>query len=122
MKIDIDAFQRIQLAIAEWFDAWRIFPRLMVGLYMTLVYQVVTWYMALEDHVIVGCASQSVVDCIIQAPSNQHAALVTAIIGFSAAIFGFYASTGKQKPVPPKFKPQPPSVFDNKPTDDDNGY
>lgn len=102
MRCDVNAFQRVQLAIAEWVDAWRVFPRLMVVMYMVLVYRVVEWYMKLDDHIIPGCVSQSIADCVVQAPSTQHAALVTAVIGFSAAIFGFYANSGKQKRVPPK--------------------
>lgn len=121
MKIDIEAFQRIQLAVAEWFDAWRVFPRVIVGLYMALVYQVVTWYMALSDYIIPGCTSPSIIDCITQAPSTQHAALVTAVIGFSAAIFGFYANSGKQKAVPPKIQKPSPPRFPNKPGGD-GGY
>jgi len=114
MKLDIEAFQRVQLAIAEWVDAWRIFPRIIVCMYMVLVYKVALWYMALDDHIIKGCVSPDVVDCIAQAPSNQHAALITTVIGFSAAIFGFYANSGNQKPVPPKRNPPP--------TDRGDGY
>ena len=34
--------------------------------------------------------------CVVQSPSTQHAALVTAVIGIAAAMFAFYANTGKK--------------------------
>jgi len=111
MKFDIESFRRIQLFVAEWFDAWRLFPRVMVGMYMIMLYEVVRWYMNLEDHLIVGCVISAANDCIKVAPSNQHAALVTAVIGFAAAIFGFYTKSGVTMTVPPK-APTPQSRKD----------
>lgn len=111
MKFNIESYRRIQLFFAEWFDAWRVFPRIMVGLYMLMVYEVVRWYMALEDHIMPGCIVKSGITCIIEAPSNQHAVLVTAVIGFSAAIFGFYTSTSKKHVVPPKEKDKPHAKY-----------
>lgn len=111
MKYNIESWRRIQLFFAEWFDAWRIFPRIMVGMYMVMVYEVVRWYMALEDHLMSGCVAKAGMDCVIEAPSNQHAALVTAVIGFSAAIFAFYTNSGKKHVVPPKEKEEQHTVY-----------
>jgi len=94
--MDIDRFRQIHLALAEMLDAWRIVPRALVGLYCWMLYKVVMWYMALEPHLIDKCVSQNTLDCIVQAPTTQHAALVTAVVGISAAVFGLYTSTGKK--------------------------
>lgn len=110
MQWNIESFRRCQLAAAEMIDAWRIFPRLMVICYMVLVYDVVTWYMSIETKILTDCPPD-LLGCIVEAPSNQHAMLVTSVIGFSAAIFGFYANTGKRNVVPPK-----------QPTREDDGY
>jgi len=94
--MDIDKIRQMHLAIAEALDAWRIVPRVLVGLYCYMLYTVINWYMALEPHILRGCTSQTIIDCIVQAPTTQHAALVTAIVGISAAVFGLYSSTGKK--------------------------
>lgn len=94
--MNIDKFRQIHLSIAEALDAWRIIPRALVGLYCYMLYKIVEWYMDLEPYMLNGCKSQTVLDCIVQAPTSQHAALVTAVVGISAAVFGLYASTGKK--------------------------
>jgi hypothetical protein len=33
---------------------------------------------------------------VIQAPSTQHAALVTAVVGIAAAVFGLYSNSGRK--------------------------
>ncbi len=73
---------------------FRVIPRLLVAGYAYLLYKVVDWYMNFVPYMLEGCVSENVTDCIVQAPTNQHAALVTAVIGISAAVFGLYTSTG----------------------------
>lgn len=94
--MDIDKFRQIHLSIAEALDAWRIIPRALVSLYCYMLYKVVEWYMALHPYIMDKCVSQNMADCIVQAPTTQHAALVTAVVGISAAVFGLYSSTGKK--------------------------
>ena len=93
---DIDTYRTVHLATAEAIDAWRIIPRFLVGAYSFLVYKVVKWYMLLEPKMIEGCVSEVITNCIYQAPTTQHAALVTAVVGVSAAVFGLYTSSGKK--------------------------
>lgn len=93
---DVDVWRKGHLAIAEWIDAWRVVPRLLVGAYVWLVYHVTTWYMKLEPKMIKDCISDNTADCIYAAPSTQHAALITAVVGVSAAIFGLYTNSGKK--------------------------
>ena len=93
---NIDTWRKGHLAIAEWIDAWRLIPRALVGGYVFLLYKVINWYMDLEPHLIPNCVSDNAVDCIVQAPSTQHAALVTAVVGISAAVFGLYTTSGKK--------------------------
>jgi len=52
--------------------------------------------MSLEPHMLLGCTSQTIIDCIVPAPTTQHAVLVTAVVGISAAVFGLYTSTGRK--------------------------
>jgi len=93
---NIDTWRKGHLAIAEWIDAWRLIPRALVGGYVFLLYKVINWYMDLEPHLIPNCVSDNAVDCIVQSPSTQHAALVTAVVGISAAVFGLYTTSGKK--------------------------
>lgn len=94
--VDIDKIRRMHLSWAEALDAWRIVPRILVGAYAYMVYKVVVWYMNLHPYMIENCKSTNVSDCIVQAPTNQHAALVTAVVGIAAAVFGLYAGSGKK--------------------------
>ena len=94
--MDVDKFRQVHLAMAEMFDAWRVIPRALVALYCYMLYKVVVWYMALEPHMMEGCKLDDMAQCIVQAPTTQHAALVTAVVGISAAVFGLYTSTGKK--------------------------
>ena len=93
---NIDTWRKGHLAIAEWVDAWRLVPRALVGGYAYLVYAVTRWYMALEPKMIEGCVSDVALQCIYQAPTTQHAALITAVVGVGAAIFGLYTTSGKR--------------------------
>lgn len=94
---NIDTWRKGHLAVAEWIDAWRIVPRLLVAGYGWVTYTVVRWYMNLKPEVLENCNVELLKEvCVIQAPSTQHAALVTAVVGIAAAMFAFYANTGKK--------------------------
>ena len=60
-------------------DKLRLFPRLFIGVYIWMFYDVVQWFMALD------------------APTNQQAGLVSIIVGAGAAWFGLYVRTGSSK-------------------------
>ena len=94
---DIDTWRKGHLAVAEWVDAWRMIPRLLVGAYAWMLWQVIDWYMNLKPEIIEGCNVELLKEvCVVQAPSTQHAALVTAVVGVAAAVFGLYANSGRQ--------------------------
>lgn len=102
-KTDVDTVRRRHLAIAEAVDAWRLMPRLLVFAYAWLLVKVVTWYMHLEPHLpkevlprVAELTPEQIQVLLIQAPTTQHAALVTAVVGIAAAIFGLYSSSGKK--------------------------
>jgi len=94
--MDIDRIRLIYMAVAEAVDVFRVLPRALVALYCYLLYKVVNWYMNLHPVMIEGCKSDTVLQCLEQAPTTQHAVLVTATVGVAAAIFGLYSSTGKK--------------------------
>ncbi len=64
--------------LAKTIDAWRIFPRIFVGVYIYLLYEVVIWFMTLEE------------------PNLEQAGLVSVVVGAMAAVFGIYAGTSGQ--------------------------
>jgi len=64
--------------LAKTIDAWRIFPRAFVSVYIYLLYEVVTWFMTLEE------------------PNLEQAGLVSIVVGAMAAVFGIYAGTSGQ--------------------------
>ena len=66
--------------LARAVDAWRIFPRLFLTVYIILLYKVVIWFMALE------------------APNFEQSGLVSIVVGAGAAWFGLY--TGSSKKIP----------------------
>ena len=65
--------------LAKTIDAWRIFPRIFVSVYIVLLYDVVTWFMTLEE------------------PNLEQAGLVSVVVGAMAAVFGIYAGTSQTK-------------------------
>lgn len=94
---DIDAWRKPHLAIAEWFDAWRIIPRAVIAGYTFLMWYVIQWYMKLTPYILENCDPEILGKaCLIMAPSTQHAALVSTVVGIAAAVFGLYASSGKK--------------------------
>jgi hypothetical protein len=66
-----------------WFsnmiDAYRIFPRAFLSIYMFLLYYTVMWFMELP------------------APSFEQSGLISIVVGAGAAWFGLYAGTSKNK-------------------------
>lgn len=74
--MNIDIFRRRHLAMAELLDAWRVVPRLLVTAYSYLVWDTVQWFQHIPE------------------PTTQHTALVSAIVGASAIVFGAYTNSG----------------------------
>ena len=65
--------------LAKAVDAWRIFPRLFLSVYIFLLYKVTIWFMGLDD------------------PTMAQSGLVSIVVGAGAAWFGLYAGTSKGK-------------------------
>ena len=61
--------------LARAIDAWRIFPRLFLSVYIFLLYYSVVWFMDLPE------------------PSLEQSGLISIIVGAGAAWFGLYAVT-----------------------------
>ena len=81
MTIDeqMEQAQKIQMSenktwynLAEGFDKWRVFPRLLITLYGIAFYRTTEWFMTLPD------------------PTNAQSAFVSVIVGAGAAWFGLY--------------------------------
>ena len=68
---------------AIWFsnmiDAWRIFPRAFLSVYMYLLYYCTFWFMELD------------------VPTLEQSGLISIVVGAGAAWFGLYAGTAKDK-------------------------
>ena len=64
--------------MARAVDAWRIFPRTFLTVYIILLYKVVIWYMNLL------------------APTMEQSGLVSIVVGAGAAWFGLYTGTSKK--------------------------
>ena len=78
-NLGVNPFHR-WIHLARAIAAWRIFPRLFVSVYFYLLYEVVIWFMTLEE------------------PNLEQAGLVSIIVGAMAAVFGIYAgSSGQSK-------------------------
>lgn len=76
-NIGVNPYHR-WIHLAKTIDAWRIFPRAFVSVYIYLLYEVVTWFMTLEE------------------PNLEQAGLVSIVVGAMAAVFGIYAGTSGQ--------------------------
>jgi len=48
-NIGVNPYQK-WIHLAKTVDAWRIFPRIFVGVYIVLLYDTVTWFMRLGKH------------------------------------------------------------------------
>ena len=64
--------------LAKAVDAWIIFPRLFLSVYIFLLYKTVIWYMDLPN------------------PTLEQSGLISIVVGAGAAWFGLYAGTGKK--------------------------
>ena len=76
-NIGVNPYQR-WIHLAKTVDAWRIFPRVFVSVYIVLLYDVVTWFMTIPE------------------PNLEQSALVSIVVGAMAAVFGIYAGTSGQ--------------------------
>lgn len=65
--------------MARAVDAWRIFPRLFLTVYIILLYKCVIWYMNLSD------------------PTMEQSGLISIVVGAGAAWFGLYTGTDKSR-------------------------
>ena len=65
--------------MARAVDAWRIFPRVFLTVYIVLLYKVTIWFMNLPT------------------PTFEQSGLVSIVVGAGAAWFGLYAGTSKGK-------------------------
>ena len=72
-------YQRV-IHLAKAIDAWRIFPRLFLTVYIVLLYKCVIWYMDLPN------------------PTLEQSGLISIVVGAGAAWFGLYAGTSKKNP------------------------
>ena len=85
LELELDAKQAEYLPnkyqafidLAKAIDAWRIFPRVFISVYIFLLYKVTMWFMALEN------------------PTLEQSGLVSIVVGAGAAWFGLSAGTGK---------------------------
>ena len=64
--------------LAKAVDAWRIFPRLFLTVYIVVLYKCVLWYMELS------------------APTMEQSGLISIVVGAGAAWFGLYTGTSKK--------------------------
>ena len=65
--------------LSNMIDAWRIFPRAFLSVYIFLLYYATMWFMELPE------------------PSLEQSGLISVIVGAGAAWFGLYAGTAKDK-------------------------
>jgi len=65
--------------MARAVDAWRIFPRVFLTVYIVLLYKVTIWFMNLAT------------------PTFEQSGLVSIVVGAGAAWFGLYTGTSKGK-------------------------
>ena len=65
--------------LSNMIDAWRIFPRAFLSVYIFLLYYTVMWFMELPD------------------PTFEQSGLISIVVGAGAAWFGLYAGTAKDK-------------------------
>jgi hypothetical protein len=103
MSDGIDVYRKRHLAIAEFIDAWRLIPRSLVAGYAYMLAKVVWWYMSLEPHLpkdilhkVDQLTPEQIKLLLVEAPTTQHAVLVSTVVGIGAAIFGLYSSSGKR--------------------------
>ena len=76
--LGVNPYSKI-IHMARAVDAWRIFPRLFLTVYIVLLYKCVIWYMNLAQ------------------PSMEQSGLISIVVGAGAAWFGLYTGTSKSK-------------------------
>ena len=64
--------------LSNMVDAWRIFPRIFISVYIFLLYYCTMWFMALET------------------PSFEQSGLISIVVGAGAAWFGLYVGGGNR--------------------------
>ena len=64
--------------MARAVDAWRIFPRLFLSVYVFLLYYSTMWFMGLEE------------------PTLEQSGLISIIVGAGAAWFGLYTGSSRK--------------------------
>mgnify|MGYP000193775644 CR=1 FL=1 len=79
-KTHNNPYQKL-IHLAEAVDAWRLFPRVFISVYMFLLIHVVIWFTNLEN------------------PSMEQSGLISVVVGAGAAWFGLYTGTGNGKSV-----------------------
>ena len=65
--------------LSNMIDAWRIFPRAFLSVYIILLYKCTIWFMELPE------------------PTFEQSGLISVVVGAGAAWFGLYAGTAKDK-------------------------
>ena len=65
--------------MARAVDAWRIFPRLFLTVYIVLVYYAAMWFMELPE------------------PSMEQSGLISILVGAGAAWFGLYVNSAAKE-------------------------
>ena len=65
--------------MSNMIDAWRIFPRAFLSVYIFLLYYCTMWFMELDT------------------PTMEQSGLISIVVGAGAAWFGLYAGTAKDK-------------------------
>ena len=81
--LGINPYAKI-IHMARAVDAWRIFPRLFLTVYIVLLYKCVIWYMNLGS------------------PTMEQSGLISIVVGAGAAWFGLYCNSSKNNSTPPK--------------------
>ena len=61
--------------LSNMIDAWRIFPRAFITMYIWLLFDSANWFMALED------------------PTVSQSGLISVLVGAGAAWFGLYVNS-----------------------------
>lgn len=113
---DIDAWRKLHMSMAEFIDAWRIIPRAVVILYGIGMWKIAEWYMSLEPYLIKDCNVELLKEkCIVEAPTTEHMALVTAVLAVAAAVFGLYTNSGKKWNGFTHWNPTNPSTGEKNP-------
>lgn len=82
----------------EYFDKWRVFPRVFISMYLYLLYEVTMWFMAIPE------------------PSPSQAGLVSVIVGVGAAWFGIYVNGTPTKHTAAPPTPVVPTTTRSTPT------